>query len=583
MRIPIFRSEAQATNEAPGSRIQARMNSQPFVQAALAKGDVFGAAMKGIGDYALVRAKAEAEVQYNEAMLAAEEEMRTLAESLKESGRLGDVINEKGTGSWQVQTKDMRERLADGLSSRSMTDQFNARFNQQELTVRFQLRDAIETRIKARAAAAAKANQDAMVARLSDPFNNDIATASLELMGMQAKQASSVASGITTQETSTAVSSGILKTIAENTVSAFVFDDPTRANALAEAIDLQDEVNAGTITAEDAYEQSGLDPDAAYTLFTLQNLPREEALEIIYDTLGKSNRLFEAQEKERERVDKANDAIFADNYRTLFMFSDPNATYTKADVMAVAPAVAAAAFADLTSDAPLTSQAVRQAYETWFNQSNYLSPTQRSEIQSAFGTTNVSRFATATNQDVLAELNLLARDGQLTMKRLNVEAPSLTSTDFISLANGMGNASDDALSDARLRVGNYFRINEASADDSEGAKLAKTSYNAVLFSLNEEFNRRQSEGNPMTRTEITTLADTLIESQKAAFVQVEIEARDTYIQFSMSNIPDIGDEDPLADLDAWYNSLSAVEQQNVQEDYNRHRYVLQDFKTRIGR
>lgn len=87
----------------------------------------------------------------------------------------------------------------------------------------------------------------------------------------------------------------------------------------------------------------------------------------------------------------------------------------------------------------------------------------------------------------------------------------------------------------------------------------------------------------MTRTEITTLAQTLIESQKAAFVQVEIEARDTYIQFSMSNIPDIGDENPLADLDAWYNSLSAVEQQNVQEDYNRHRYVLQDFKTRIGR
>ena len=579
MKIPIFRSEAQATNEAPGSRIQARMNAQPFVQAALEKGEVFSSAMKGIGDYALVRAKAEAEVQYNEAMLAAEEEMRTLAESLKESGRLGDVINEKGTGSWQLQTKDMRERLADGLSSRSMTDAFNARFNQQELTLRFQLRDAIETRIKARAAAAAKANQDAMVARLSDPFNNDIATASLELMAMQAKQASSVASGITTQETSTAVSSGILKTIAENTVSAFVFDDPTRANALAEAIDLQDEVNAGTITAEDAYEQSGLDPDAAYTLFTLQNLPREEALEIIYDTLGKSNRLFEAQEKERERIDKANDAIFADNYRTLFMFSDPNATYTKADVMAVAPDVAAG----LASDVPLTSQAVRQAYETFFNRSNYLSPTQRNEIQSAFGTTNVSRFATATNQDVLVELNLLARDGQLTMKRLNVEAPSLTSTDFISLANGMGNASDDALSDARLRVGNYFRINEASADDSDGATLAKTSYNTVLFSLNEEFNRRQSEGNPMTRTEITTLADTLIESQKAAFVQLEIEARDTYIRFSMSNIPDVGDEDPLADLDAWYNSLPAVEQQNVQEDYSRHRYVLQDFKTRIGR
>ena len=87
----------------------------------------------------------------------------------------------------------------------------------------------------------------------------------------------------------------------------------------------------------------------------------------------------------------------------------------------------------------------------------------------------------------------------------------------------------------------------------------------------------------MTRTEITTLADTLIDSQRDAFVGLEIEARTAYIQFSMTNIPDIGEEDPLADLDAWYSSLPDVEKQNVQQDYNRHRYVLQDFKTRIGR
>jgi len=171
MRIPIFRSEAQATNEAPGSRIQARMNAQPFVQAALAKGEVIGQAMKQIGDYALVRAKA---------------------------------INEKGTGAWQVQTKDMRERLADGLSSRSMTDQFNARFNQQELTVRFQLRDAIETRIKARAAAAAKARQDALVAQLSDPRTNPDMAAML-LTSQNAELQASVANGIMTPETMAAV------------------------------------------------------------------------------------------------------------------------------------------------------------------------------------------------------------------------------------------------------------------------------------------------------------------------------------------------------------------------------------------
>jgi len=582
MRIPVFRSEAQATNEAPGASIRARMDPNVFVQAELRKGDVFTETMKQVGDYALVRAKAEAEVQYNEAMLAAEEEMRSLAESLKESGRLGDVINEKGTGSWQVQTTDMRERLADGLSSRSMTDAFNARFNQQELTLRFQLRDAIESRIKARAAAAASARQEKFVAEMSNPYT-PIEKATMLYTSHSAEIDASVANGIMTSEMRSTVDTNIVRQIAENTVSAYVFDDPTRANAFAEALDLQDEINAGTMTAEEAYEQSGLDPDGAYTLFTLQLLPRDEALEIIYDTLGKSNRLFEAQEKERERVDKANDSALSGNYKAMFMFADSSETFTKADVMVAAPDVAAVAFADLPPDAPITSQTVRQAFETFFNQNNYLSPTQRKEIETAFGTTNVSRFGTTTNQDILADLNVLAGSGQLTLTRLNVEAPSLTSTDYISLANNIGTASNTSLSDAVKRVTNYFRIDEAGADDSDAAKIAKRSYNTVLFGLNDEFNKRQSEGNPMTRTEITTLANTLIDSQRDAFVGLEIEARTAYIQFSMTNIPDIGEEDPLADLDAWYSSLPDVEKQNVQQDYSRHRYVLQDFKTRIGR
>jgi hypothetical protein len=169
MRIPIFRSEAQATNEAPGSSIQARMNAQPFVQAALAKGEVFAEATKQIGSYALMRAKADAEVQYNEAMLAADEEMRMLADDLKKNGRLEDVESENGA--WRTKSKDIRDRLADGLSSRSMTSEFSARFNQQELSLRFQLRDSIQARIErdiARARAAKMQSAEDAIANGTD-------------------------------------------------------------------------------------------------------------------------------------------------------------------------------------------------------------------------------------------------------------------------------------------------------------------------------------------------------------------------------------------------------------------------------
>ena len=175
MKIPVFRSQAQATNEAPGSRITARMNAAPFVQAALQKGEVFTQAAKQIGDYALMRAKADAEVQYSEAMLAADEEMRLLAEDLEKNGRLEDVTGENGT--WRTRSKDIRDRLAGGLSSRSMTSEFNSRFNQQEMTLRFQLRDSIQARIERQIA---KARAETMQ-RAEDSIANgtDITTLNL--------------------------------------------------------------------------------------------------------------------------------------------------------------------------------------------------------------------------------------------------------------------------------------------------------------------------------------------------------------------------------------------------------------------
>jgi len=293
------------------------MNAQPFVQAALAKGEVIGQAMKQIGDYALVRAKAEAEVQYNEAMLAAEEEMRTLAESLKESGRLGDVINEKGTGAWQVQTKDMRERLADGLSSRSMTDQFNARFNQQELTVRFQLRDAIETRIKARAAAAAKARQDALVAQLSDPRTNPDMAAML-LTSQNAELQASVANGIMTPETMAAVNTEMVNKIVGNVTKGYVSADPAKAIALMKALEYQEQVDAGLMTAQKAAELSGLGPDASYTLSVLRMARPDIVIEALGAAVTEANKLDGALDELRTEQTAATNLSNQNLYNSTF-------------------------------------------------------------------------------------------------------------------------------------------------------------------------------------------------------------------------------------------------------------------------
>jgi hypothetical protein len=163
MRIPVFTSRAQRPSDAPGRPITARMRAEPFVQAELRRGDVVAEALGQVQDYSLMRHKAAVEVQMSESLLAAEEEMMTLAKQLQESPDIYNVFKPDGTGTWSDTVSDVRERLADGIQSRSARDQFRARFNQSELSKRFQLKGAIDTRIKARSAAAEAARLGAVL------------------------------------------------------------------------------------------------------------------------------------------------------------------------------------------------------------------------------------------------------------------------------------------------------------------------------------------------------------------------------------------------------------------------------------
>jgi len=55
MRIPVYKSQGRPTSEAPGARITARMNAQPFVQAELQKGAIETEVANQVGEYANMR------------------------------------------------------------------------------------------------------------------------------------------------------------------------------------------------------------------------------------------------------------------------------------------------------------------------------------------------------------------------------------------------------------------------------------------------------------------------------------------------------------------------------------------------
>jgi hypothetical protein len=316
-----------------------------------------------------------------------------------------------------------------------------------------------------------------------------------------------------------------------------------------------------------------------HTRFTRWTLCRG----IIYDTLSRSNRLYEARDRQRTEQEERNNASLDRNYRGMFMFADRTKEFTVADLMQVAPSVAAVSGLSATPDAPLTADQAREAFMNYFDTFNYLTPEQRRQVDTMFATAAPSSFAAQTNQDVYTDLFARAEAGNLTVVGLNAASSSITPENYTTLLSKIGAEADDALVDAKRVVQLRFGYDERIALDTDGARQAQAAYFNVAAQLEQVATQRRAEGNPMTRVELNTEAERLANVQLELFRTALRGDRDQYIEFSMSNIPNIGYQDPLADLEAWWSSLDEAGQRSFRGDYARHRFTLLDYQNRMNR
>jgi len=153
MKIPVYTSQSRTTTEAPGKSFSARMDARPLVSAALSKGKVFSAAAQAAGEYAQARYKVGVENDLNEALLGAQESLRDSREVLAASQDYTKALD-GDSPIWQKETAAIKSALLKkvGKNKHALT-QFNARFGQLELQNRFALRDDIDLKLKAVAAA----------------------------------------------------------------------------------------------------------------------------------------------------------------------------------------------------------------------------------------------------------------------------------------------------------------------------------------------------------------------------------------------------------------------------------------------
>ena len=557
MRIPVFRSRAQTTNEAPGARITARMDAAPFVQAELAKGKAFQAAADEISSFALMRLEEEAEIQYQEGLLAAEEQMRELQDKYKNSTRLDDVFNEKGTGAWQLEIAEMRDRLSEDMIGRTAKNKFNARFNQQELAYRFKLRDTIQTRISARAAAATKARQDALVAQLSDP------NASLELLPMllasnDAEMASRVKSGRMTPDIRAVVNQKIIKDIADNVTMAYVGSDPTVAVKLARALEYQAMVDRGEMDPSVAASLSNLPQEAAYTLAVLQLTPRDKALEALGKAITNANKIDGALDEARAEDEARMAKMFENTYNSAFGVSpDAPASTELADRLNPN----ALALIGKQQGEAITGQEYLRATAAYLDRNNYMTPEKRQKLTEHSNPDVVGPFAKQTNPGTYAMLMVKKNSGALTLAELNQNQSALSLADYKTLADGVFAEADQSLSFVDDQIAAQFKYNKLAGASDEISRMAEQSYASVSSRLQATYNERRASGNPMTSTELNALGTQLVQEEKQKFVAQMQQNLTNYVSaLSSKGVPSLTAGSELEELDAWYNSLTSPNQ-----------------------
>ena len=110
MRIPVYNAEGSVTREAPGRSIRSRMDATPFIQAELRKGEVLGAAAQAAGEYANARYKVQVENDLNEAMLGAQETLRTRRDELAKSPNYNRVLDGDDP-LWNRETTQIKNEL----------------------------------------------------------------------------------------------------------------------------------------------------------------------------------------------------------------------------------------------------------------------------------------------------------------------------------------------------------------------------------------------------------------------------------------------------------------------------------------
>ena len=574
MRIPVYRTRAAATTEAPGRSIRSRMRGDVLARAELQKGEVAGELVSQVGEYAKMRYQAAEEVKLNEALLSAEEGIRTASRDLSRSSQLYNIF--EGENLWDQTTTELREQALDALGGNRFTRQkFVDRFGQMELSGRFQLRNVVDRKIDAAAQAALARRTEQSVVELSDPGfadpNSMIELYNSRLTGLSVDQGRSVKQGRANSKTVQASNLKLKTDIATNVVNGYVGSDPILAANLLGALEMQDMIDAGAEISEDDAPDL---PGGSYALYTLQNIPRDDAIKVLSGALTTANKFAALAQKEQARVEARENEII-DSATNRYFFYDPDQEYGLGDLNRFVPG-ALAFVPEIPADGKVSGDVMRNAIEDYLNASNAVTP----ELRKKFD--NASQEVTGPYRDTSDPLAYdvlfgLKTRGSLELQEVIANRNLLSRQDYTFFVNSVETEEEEAVTASKRYAQATFQYDEQTALDPDMGRASKAAYYSVVADLEGEVARRRlSDEGPMTPREINQFTRNLINGQKEFFTeqlrQDYVGTIDRYNQRFSGVGLDLGLDDPIGDLDAWYSGLE--DQASQQTNYARIKSLL---------
>jgi|11_taG_2_1085331.scaffolds.fasta_scaffold00625_5 hypothetical protein len=541
MRIPVYRSDAQRTNEAPGRSFSARMDARPFVEAALQKGAATRALADAVGAYAEQRGKMIAEAEYNETALALDEEIRTATYDLSRSNDIGNIFD--GNRLWEKRMKSIQSNVLGRVKNSNVRRKLDFSFNQSEIQSRFRLQGVVDDKIIKRDQAAIAARQTNAVAALSQIG----ATTADYNAWFNAQNPTMTEGGVKTGKFNPAAVSKANLAQRVDVAAGYVTNrygaEPTSAMKLISFVNTLDEVEMSNVDEMlgVATLTTGIDP---YAATVLSQIPRDQALKIVKDNLKTALAFYDAQEKLAGDLEQQNNKSNQEAYNLAFT---GKASLTYAELSRVIPVgyldakiaenPAQAGFAIVEGQpagaATIGASAAKRLIYNFLDEQNYLSPEMRDKLNSQISTSSALSFPDTSNPGEKVRLNSLANFGKLTIDDLE-EAKltrSLSAQDYITLENKIFTQNNQNVNEfLRFAKATYNYTEEVAAATDEVSVAITAAYDAVAQGLIDF-----AIDNPAaTALQIKTEGDALIKEQAEAFKAAKREGYLRYLNNTKS-------------------------------------------------